>query len=214
MRKKFVLSAMVTTAAALSVMGMAAPANAAVTADPGTPAVGTTVSVPMTFEGYNAARAAKYGYDVRTTTDGYQYAVPTGTPSGSFTGATPLYKKGAPAKTVTAAGGVHVDTTVTGNCGTSYVEWLSKTEFKTGYTIYSWDGPSLGHKWNVVVNAPHDILAYNLNGLPRTPLTWYATRTTDIQASKGQKVEALAGGTVETPLLDCTSGQPLATYTK
>jgi hypothetical protein len=135
-------------------------------------------------------------------------------PPRGFTGATPLYKKGAPTKTITAAGGVHVDNTVTGNCGTSYVEWLSKTEFKTGYTIYPWDGPSLGHKWNVVVDAPHDILAYNLNGLPRTPLTWYATRTTDIQASKGQKVDALAGGTVETPLLDCTSGQPLATYTK
>ncbi|MFJ4220577.1 hypothetical protein [Curtobacterium luteum] len=57
-------------------------------------------------------------------------------------------------------------------------------------------------------------MAYNLNGLPRTPLTWNATRTTVIDASRGQKVEALAGGTVETPLLDCTSGHPLAISTK
>jgi len=34
-----------------------------------------------------------------------------------------------------------------------------------------------------------------------------------MQCIKGQKVEAPTGGTIETPLLDCTSGQPLATYT-
>lgn len=211
MRNKTLLTAMAAAVVTLAALGAAAPANALTSHEP---AAGTKISVPMTFSGYNAARAAKYGYDVRTTSDGYQYAVPAGTPEGSYAGSTPLFKAGAPLKSVTASGRVHVDATVTGNCGTSYVEWLSHTEFETGYTIYPWDGPSLGHKWNVVVTAPHDILAYNLNGLPRTPLTWSATRTTDIYASKGQKVEALAGGTVETPLLDCTSGQPLAIYTK
>ncbi|PWJ66794.1 hypothetical protein B0H03_101247 [Rathayibacter iranicus NCPPB 2253 = VKM Ac-1602] len=45
----------------------------------------------LIFGGYNAERVAKKGYDVRTDVDGWQYAMPIGTPNGSLEGAMPKY---------------------------------------------------------------------------------------------------------------------------
>lgn len=134
-------------------------------------------------------------------------------------GATDLMKVGASnavkPTSSTASATVTPDNTINDACGSSYVEWLSKTEFKTGYTINTSAGPpALKQTWNVAVYSPIDFLSYNLDGLPRTPVSWWATRTTDIQADKGMTVEALAGGTVTTFLGGCYSDGPIATYVK
>lgn len=201
-------------AIALGTVLSVAPANAATSA---TPAIGTVVTAPMTFGGFNAARAASYGYVIRDAPNGYQYAVPVGTPAGSMKGATPLMKVGSstgivPTSSTASAQAVTPDTTVTGDCGTSFVEWLTHKEFETGYTINGFDGPALHHTWNVAVHSSIDFGSYNLNGFPTTPYTWHATRTTDEQALRNSTVTAVAGGTVVTPLFDCYSGAPVASF--
>ncbi len=63
--------------------------NSAGGASKSDPAAGRVA--PLRFGGFDAERAAMYGYEVRTDENGLQYAVPSGTAAGSLVGATPRF---------------------------------------------------------------------------------------------------------------------------
>jgi hypothetical protein len=165
--------------------------------------------VPLHFAGFDVARAAENGFDVRTDEQGLQYAVPTGTAPGSFEDATPKFN---PATgEVVGESGPGADATVPGDCGTAELTLYDNT---TGYTAYHLNGAfgtAISHSWGVSLQSSIDIGNVSLNGLPPIPtvsLDWGTDFTHDIQAIRNTPLNAIAGGTVITVLGSCYGGNP------
>jgi hypothetical protein len=187
----------------LAISGLVAGPASAGTADRA--AAHGHMTVPMTFTGYDARRAAEHGFDVRTDAAGDQYAVPTGTPDGSMLGATEKYHPDA------KQAGSSIQNTLTSNCGTASFDFDSPSHFTTSYHLNGDFGAALGHTWNVATYSAIDALSYNLDGTPPVPgvsLSWTAERDIATQALHGGLIEGTAGGTVFTVLGDCVSGTP------
>jgi hypothetical protein len=166
-----------------------------------------TVSAPMIFH-YDAAIAAAHGYTVRTLADGYQYAVPTGTPADSTVGATPIAPP-ADSRLAPASALATPDTSpVAGDCGTSFVKWTSLYVFETGYSVAPTYGYAISQVWFVAVDTNYNTTSYDLSGLaPAFSLSWHASRTVSFK-SIVYTAEALAGGETETDFGECESAGP------
>lgn len=172
-----------------------------------TPAVHTAALV---FGGYNAERAAKNGYDVRTDKDGWQYAVPIGTPNGSLEGATSKYN---PTTGETRAASIFPQlNTVAGDCGTATLTLYTKTSGYTAYNLNGLLGTALYHTWVISVSASTGNQLVDRSGLPPVPgasLSWGTNFTYGVEAGQGTTVFAnVSNGVVETSLGDCSAGHP------
>jgi len=164
-------------------------------------------TVPLTFTGFNAERAATYGYDVRTDDEGWQYAVPTGTPADSTEGATPKFNPET-GEVKTADGARN---TVTGSCGTSTLTLYTKTSGYTAYNLNGNLGGAVSHQWGINLSASTGSQYVNRDGLPPFPgaLNWGTNFSYNVgAAASGAKVNGVAGGIVQTILGSCTSGGP------
>jgi hypothetical protein len=196
---------------AASVVGNSATAEAET---PG-PLSGT-LSAPLNFTGYDTARAAANGYEVRTDEDGLQYAVPSGTPADSEDGATPRFDLSTGQVAQPGSDGEVTSKTVPGNCGTATFDFTSNTTFYTAYDLNGAFGASLGHTWHVAIQSRIDAGSYDLSGLPPAPgssLHWDDTHAWDEVADRNTIVSGIAGGTVTTVLGSCESGQPADSWT-
>lgn len=170
-------------------------------------AVDDQVTMPLTFNGFNAERAATYGYDVRTDDEGWQYAVPTGTPAASTEGATPKYNPET-GEMKTADGARN---TVPGSCGTSTLTLYTKTSGYTAYNLNGSVGGAISHQWGINLSASTGSQYVNRNGLPPFPgaLNWGTNFSYNVGASAtGATVNGVAGGIVQTVFGSCTSGGP------
>jgi hypothetical protein len=175
-----------------------------------------TLSAPLNFTGYDPARAAANGYEVRIDEDGLQFAVPAGTPSDSEVGATPKFDPSTGRVTQSGSGGDTASKTVPGNCGTATFDFTSNTTFYTAYDLNGAFGASLGHTWHVAIQSRIDAGSYDLGGLPPAPgasLHWEDTHAWDEVADRNTVVSGVAGGTVVTVLGSCESGQPADSWT-
>lgn len=165
-------------------------------------------TVQLTFNGYDAETAAANGYDVRTDADGWQYAVPTGTPADSTEGATPKFN---PATGEVKSSDVARDT-VPGSCGTSTLTLYTKTSGYTAYNLNGSFGGSLYHNWNINLVAAGSGQQYvDRSGLPPFPgaLNWGTNFSYNVHASEtGATVNGVASGIVTTTLGSCSSGSP------
>jgi len=115
MRRNRIRTALVVATALL--LGPAVGAGPAAAGPPGTP-VGTRVYAEMKRIGVDHAYAEAHGFEVRVDRQGVEYAVPKGSPPS-------------------------IDGTVSGNCGSSFVDWdqidrlRHKAYIFTGFTILS-----------------------------------------------------------------------------
>lgn len=186
----------------LAVIGIgAAPANATET-----PMPLATTTVGLQFGGYNAQRAAENGYDVRTDAQGYQYAVPTGTPAGSLTGATTLYNPQTGAFK-SPSGRMMPMNTVTSNCGSSTLTLYTATSGYTAYNLNGNFGAALTHTWKISVSASTGNQIVDRSGLPPFPgvsLSWGTNFSYSVHAHSGVRIDAnVSTGVVETTLASC-----------
>lgn len=162
------------------------------------------VESPMHFSPMTRENAADAGYEVRENPDGTLYGVPIGTPEGSHerevrVGAVPESR---------AKG------TVSGNCGTASVDFLSKTVISTSYRISPSFGLPVSHNWQVTYSSPIDLTWQDFSGIPAWgSQSWSATASVRGQANKGQRLTAMASGTVLTSWGYCSAGNPVATIT-
>lgn len=176
---------------------------------PGPAVEGGARQTGLYFAGFNVERAALYGYDVRTDDEGWQYAVPTGTPPGSLEGATPRFNPGS--GEMEASPGGTTDNKVNGDCGSAELTLYDNT---TGYTAYHLNGllgPAISHSWGVSLESSIDMGNVPLNGLPPVPglsLDWGTDFSHSIQAVQKTMLRGIAGGTVETILGSCFAGNP------
>lgn len=169
--------------------------------------VGYQVTAPLTFNGYDAARAATYGYNVRTDTDGWQYAVPTGTPADSTLGATTKFNP----ETGELEGSGGTRNTVSGTCGTSTLTLYTKTSGYTAHTLNGNLGGALSHQWGITLQASTGSQYVDRSGLPPFPgsLSWGTNFSYNVGATaSGATVNGVAGGVVQTILRSCTSAGP------
>lgn len=171
-------------------------------------------TVALHFDGFDVARAADNGFDVRTDSSGWQYAVPTGTPLGSTAGAQFKYnpESGAVKPIATNPGGVHTYNTVVGNCGSATLTLYTRTSGYTGYNLNGTYGPALKHTWRITVKAATGKQVVNKDGLPPIPggsLNWGTNFSYNVHASGGAAVSArVTTARVTTVLGSCTGLAP------
>lgn len=196
--------AAVTLAVAALVAAPGAHASSADTLD-----APRTITVPMMFGGFDVARATQYGYDIRTDDQGWQYAVPTGTPSGSTAGASAKYNP-ATGQVMSAPGNGQLATpmnTQVGNCGTSTLTLYTGTSGYTGYNLDGSLGGAIYHTWRISISAKTGNQLVNRDGLPPYPgvsLNWGTNFAYNVHAGSGTVVYAtISTGVVETELGRC-----------
>jgi hypothetical protein len=207
MRKKNRLASVAIVTALLVTGGtaFASSANATEAPDAG------QETVALTFAGYDAERAAANGYDVRTDAQGWQYAVPTGTPDGSLVGATPKYNPATGQTKPANSSGMSPMNTVPGNCGTATLTLYSRTSGYTGYNMNGSFGPAVSHTWKINVSAATGTQVVDRSGLPPVPgvsLNWGTNFTYGVHATSSTLVNAVASGVVVTVLGDCKGLAP------
>jgi hypothetical protein len=170
--------------------------------------------------GFNVARAAEHGYSVRTTPQGYQYAVPAANAPGDMSGSTPLFDPATKSvvgfsSTASRTNTVVPDGSVTNNCGTAWVYFNnSPAQIRTGYLSNPLWGQPLWRTWNVAVHSPYDLHSIPFSGIATPGYYWQAYAYTDLYAVKGNKVSAVAGGEITTVLGDCVVLAPAAVATE
>ena len=198
------LRTVLTGAAALAlVLGSSLGVSSAAFADE----LPESATVQLTFTGYDAEIAASNGYDVRTDAEGWQYAVPTGTPAGSTEGATPRFNP----ETGEVDSSGTARNTVPGSCGTSTLTLYTKTSGYTAYNLNGAFGGSVFHAWNITLSASTGATSVDRCGLPPFPgsLSWGTNFAYSVNASaSGATVYGVASGVVTTTLGTCTSGAP------
>lgn len=192
-----------------------APANATSVTDLDS----TVVTVPMQFDGFDATRAAQHGYEVRSTENGWEYAVPAGTEPFSTVGASSAFNKstGQLVNSYGISSGNVLDphavprSTVSGTCGTSTLTLYTKTSGYTSYSLSGSLGGAVSHVWAVSLSARTGSTTVPLNGLPPFPgsLNWGTNFSYNVHAtSSGATVNGVASGKVTTILGSCTSAMP------
>ncbi|RFA07089.1 hypothetical protein B7R21_16650 [Subtercola boreus] len=204
MRKSWLTKAAVVDLALATPISMAQSA-AAVEDEP------ITGTASLHFAGYDVQRAAENGFDIRTDSDGLQYAVPTGTPEGSLDGATPKYNP--TTGEVVSIPGSAARQPANGDCGTSDLVLYDNTTGHTQYDLNGAFGAAVSHTWSVALTSSIDAGSEPLDGLPPFPgisFSWDTNFTHDVQAIGGTTLEAVAGGTVTTTLGTCYGGNPIS----
>lgn len=156
-------------------------------------------SVPVT-----EANVLDAGFDVRTDANGVKWAVSPTAPEGDFSAAVKIVPEPAP-------GTIVPFTTVTGQCGSSWFTFVSKTKFRTGYSINANKGATFSRSWSVALSSSIDLRNVPMDSPLGTPQYWDETRTHDAQALGGTLLSGVAGGSVLTATGICTSGAPTAT---
>lgn len=198
----------VALAATVATTGAASAATAVSAADE---PESTSRASGLWFAGYDAKRAAEWGYEVRTDAEGWQYAVPAGTPPGSLEGASPKFNPATSEVRRTGDSADAEDETVNGDCGTSSLELKDNTRGVTGYHLNGAFGAAVYHTWGVTLISSIDAGVEPLDGTPPIPtlsFEWNANFEHSVQAIGGTVLSAVAGGTVTTVLGSCFSGAP------
>lgn len=208
-RLKKLITSGAAAAALVGAVAIAAPANAVpVASEQSTP---VTLNAALKFAGFDPARAAANGYEVRTDSQGWQYAVPIGTPADSTAGATPKFN---PATGETEAapstGGVSPMNTETFNCGSATLTLYSATSGYTAYNLNGLYGGSVYHTWKIQLSASTGSQTVDRSGFPPFPgaLNWGTNFSYNVHTS-GHGTVLITGvinpGIVETTLGECTA---------
>jgi hypothetical protein len=177
-----------------------------------------TVTAPMTFGGFNPERAARYGYDVRTDEQGWQYAVPSGTPAGSTVGSSLKYNPatGQVMQPLSHGGFVKPMNTVPSNCGTSTLTLYTKTSGYTAYNLNGSAGAALYHTWRISMSARTGNQIVNRDGFPPFPgvsLSWGTNFSYNVHAVIPTTITGVVStGVVETELGRCYAAGPRDTF--
>lgn len=191
------------TAATVAVAGSFIGDSAADAEASESDAASTLVS-PMYFVPMTTDNAAAAGYEVREGPDGTLYGVPIGTPEGSHE------------REVRIGGvaGTKARGTISGNCGYSSVDFLSRSVISTSYRINPSYGLPVSHNWRITYSSPIDLAFQDFSGIPSWgSQSWSTTASVRGQALKGQKLTAMASGSVLTSWGYCSSGNPVDTIT-
>lgn len=122
------------------------------------------VRVQMTGVPVTAKNALEHGFDVRTDSDGVQYAVGADTPQGDFSRAVEIVPEPEP-------GQVTPYDTVFGSCGYSWFFFDSKTKYSTGYEIDPAFGYTINFGWTTHFSSSID-LHTNTFGSPFATQRW------------------------------------------
>lgn len=196
-----ILSGLVVVGLGLSTATLPASATSSQVDDP------QAVSVPMEAVALTADNAIAYGYDVRIDADGQQWAVAPDAPEGDFTHGVPI----------PAADGAATQELIAGNCGNAWV-WLNGNDLSrtiyTGYQIWANKGAPVSQSWYATVISSIDITARDYSGLAVWgSQQWYVSEEIPTQALKGTQLSAVAGGSVLTTEIICTSGSPTDSIT-
>jgi hypothetical protein len=169
----------------------------------------------LSFGGYDASRAARNGYDVRTDAEGWQYAVPTGTPRGSLVGATPKYNPQTGQTKSINKSGFHALNTVSDKCGTSTLTLYTRTSGYTSYNLIGAYGASISHTWKISLSAKTGNQIVDRSGLPTVPgitLNWGTNFSYGVKATAKTTVHGVVStGIVETTLGTCYTDHPTDT---
>ncbi|MEY9952427.1 hypothetical protein [Leifsonia sp. EB34] len=160
---------------------------------------------PMTFVPMTRENAAAAGYEVRTNPDGTLYGVPIGAPDGSHEREVRV----SAADSIIKSRG-----TVSGNCGYATVDFLSKSTITTSYRINPSFGLPVSHNWQIMYSSRIDLTYQMMSGIPSWgSQSWAATAGVKGHAAPGEKLTAMASGSVLTSWGYCTSGNPTASIT-
>ena len=149
----------------------------------------------MALVGFDREVAAANGYEIRTDAQGVEYSVPIGTPSQETLG----------------GGLVTPQTTVTGNCGSSYVELYDvgtlRYHMKTGFGVTQ---AVVSYSWSVTITGPAYSRTYSYGGGLLLRNNWDATQTANVV--NGGWYSAKAVGSATTPAgAVCASLGPIST---
>jgi len=162
----------------------------------------------LMFDGFDIPRALDNGYEIRTDTAGWQYAVPVGTPKGSLVGASfkfnPTTKQVKPTSIVTQG-------TVSGNCGSATLTLYTKTSGYTSYSLNGLYGGSVYHQWSISLSAQTGNTIVNRDGFPPFPgaLNWGTNFSYNVgAAATNASVSGVASGIVTTTLGTCSGLLP------
>lgn len=156
----------------------------------------------MYFTPMTRQNAAEAGYEVRENPDGTLYGVPIDTAEGSHEREV----------RIDAMPGAVARGTVSGNCGYSSVDFLSKTVISTSYRINPSYGLPVSHNWRITYSSSIDLTLQDFSGLPAWgSQSWSTTSSVRGHALSGQTLTAMANGSVLTSWGYCASGNPVAT---
>jgi hypothetical protein len=216
--RKLKIGAILAAVALAASVGIGVTATAASASAPTLVPVAPKVTFPLKFVGFNAERAAANGYSIRTNSLGYQYAVPATNIAGDLTNASAMFDPATdrlfPPMAASGSKFAAPLGNVDSNCGSSWV-WFTAgpAQLRTGYLSNPLFGVPVYRTWNVAVHAPNDFLSIPFSGVA-TGYYWQAYAKTQIYAASGQRVTALAGGTLTTVFADCAVGSPTASVVR
>ena len=165
-----------------------------------------TLTLPMSFSGFNADVAAENGYELRSNELGEQFVVPISNATGDFSGSTPL-----PAP-VDENGNVvvnpHARGGITLNCGSSSIF------FEGGVSGGPTPPPTLpggtfDHIWRVTAVSAEGSREYNLDGLaPFGGAGWVSGEKAFDQPGTPTYIKVTMGIAFGRLGLACVSGGP------
>ena len=205
-------------ALALAFASLVLVPDSAAFSEPMTPRSAPSVTESrLVFDGFDSERAASNGYSIRTTAQGYQYAVPLTIAPGDMTGASILYdpvtKRTFQYSQLGSSKYLSPSSTSTSDCGSSWVYFNgSQAQIRTGYSSNPLYGLPLYRTWNVSVHSPYDLISLPFSG-PATGFYWQAYKQTGIYSHRGNVVSAIAGGELVTTFMRCRVASPSATIT-
>ncbi|MBV0895842.1 hypothetical protein [Microbacterium sp. NC79] len=171
---------------------------------------GVNETAPLSFGGFDVERAAENGFDVRTDPQGWQYAVPFGTPEDSMEGAEFRFHPVLGVTELLGEPNPSPRNTVGGECGTSTITLYTRTSGYTAYNLNGSMGGAIYHTWKVGVSSQTANAIVDKSGLPPFPtvsLSWGTDFTFDVGQSS-TVYAAMGEGVVETVLGICYSTGP------
>jgi hypothetical protein len=173
-----------------------------------------SVTVPLTFTGFDAAVAAKNGYELRTDTTGRQYITKITTPAGSISGAHYLPRNvdasGSVLPTTTKLGVASPNGVVTGDCGNSSIFFESTHQYQTSYT-FTEPGGTYEHVWYVTGTSSLGSQTYDDSGYaPYGGVGWVSGLKTMSQPGYVTYIIVSTGYAIGALGYICGSGAPSA----
>lgn len=179
--------------AALAIPSAASATDGTPTGATATPVVATTV--PLSITGFDAATAAKYGYELRLNDAGQHVVVKAGEATSTGTVVPGAVLNGTASLSELGGGTVSPQGIVYGDCGTSSVFLLDSGSLKyhvdTGFSVTT---PAISYSWSVLVTGPGYAKTHTWGGGLLFRSTWTGSADATIASSQAGWFYAYASG--------------------
>lgn len=206
------LSILAACATAVATIAMGGPVSASTLSSEG-PDSTLVMEVPMTYVGFDDDVARQNGYEVRTGSDGREYAVRAGAPAGAPAVAADLPPitnsevRGAWSRTAS-----QLANPVGGDCGTSFV--LTNDTVRGRYKIdtgWSVRITAVTHSWSVLVTGPAGKdTTHRWGGVLLGRQVWTGTTVGAVNVTGTYRARA-SGSATDVFGRTCTSANPVDT---